>query len=249
MVRRMPPGRIQTSLETFPYYLCKITKELLLSTAHLHLVRKKKVASTTSTNIPWLSKFLLLSGPQGSEIYQERLAMALAKKFDATLLTCDDPIPQLVVEDSPPAVLLHGVAQADLSALASAAASPAAADDHTRRVCTSIIQLLTIVYEELERGPVVVFLSDMFVKDVETCFAKNNNTLSSGTKEALGRIPGGVLVIGSHVNTLEDGEEGEKEKPKQPSSKLFRRICLSDGRLRHTESSAEPAQQRGGRRC
>lgn len=81
------PSDIDVTFETFPYYLSENTKNVLLSCAFIHLEKKefiKQFAEISSIN-----QRILLSGPAGSEIYQETLIKALAKHFGARLLVVD----------------------------------------------------------------------------------------------------------------------------------------------------------------
>ncbi|KAJ1265716.1 hypothetical protein BS78_08G097300 [Paspalum vaginatum] len=80
------PKDIDVTLDSFPYYLSEITKEILFSSAFVHM--KKKISKSLQ-KISSLNQRILLSGPSGSEIYQETLIMALAKEFDARLLILD----------------------------------------------------------------------------------------------------------------------------------------------------------------
>ncbi|GLU07398.1 hypothetical protein SLE2022_243580 [Rubroshorea leprosula] len=81
------PDNIEVSFENFPYYLSETTKNVLISSTYVHLKCNKfaKYASNLST----MSPRILISGPAGSEIYQETLAKALAKYFGARLLVVD----------------------------------------------------------------------------------------------------------------------------------------------------------------
>ncbi|XP_039025174.1 uncharacterized protein LOC120158386 isoform X4 [Hibiscus syriacus] len=81
------PDNIDVSFENFPYYLSDTTKEVLIASTYVHLKCNKfaKYASDLST----MSPRILLSGPSGSEIYQETLAKSLAKHFGARLLVVD----------------------------------------------------------------------------------------------------------------------------------------------------------------
>ncbi|GMJ09177.1 hypothetical protein like AT1G02890 [Hibiscus trionum] len=81
------PDNIDVSFENFPYYLSDTTKKVLIASSYVHLKCNKfaKYASDLST----MSPRILLSGPSGSEIYQETLAKALAKHFSARLLIVD----------------------------------------------------------------------------------------------------------------------------------------------------------------
>ncbi|XP_034587999.1 uncharacterized protein [Setaria viridis] len=76
---------IDVTLDNFPYYLSEITKKILLSSASIHFgkfgIPLSKIAS--------LNQRILLSGPSGSEIYQETLIKALAKHYKARLLIAD----------------------------------------------------------------------------------------------------------------------------------------------------------------
>ncbi|KAG1338695.1 ATPase family AAA domain-containing protein 1 [Cocos nucifera] len=80
-------NNIQVSFDNFPYYLSENTKNVLLSGAFVHLECKEFLKYTT--DISCLSQRVLLSGPAGSEIYQETLIRALAKHFGARLLIID----------------------------------------------------------------------------------------------------------------------------------------------------------------
>lgn len=81
----LSPDAIQDTLENFPYYLSESTKYPLLSVATVHL--EKKFLPSLAINS--LNQRILLCGPSGSEIYQETLIKALAKKFGARLLMVD----------------------------------------------------------------------------------------------------------------------------------------------------------------
>ncbi|KAG0470520.1 hypothetical protein HPP92_017220 [Vanilla planifolia] len=81
------PNDIEVSFENFPYYLSDTTKNVLLSCAYVHLECKE--FSRYATEISSLNPRILLSGPTGSEIYQEILTKALAKQFNVRLLIID----------------------------------------------------------------------------------------------------------------------------------------------------------------
>ncbi|XP_020099700.1 uncharacterized protein LOC109718093 isoform X2 [Ananas comosus] len=78
---------IHVSFENFPYYLSESTKNILLSCAYIQLKCKELIKLTT--DISSLNQRILLSGPSGSEIYQETLVKALAKHFGSKLLIVD----------------------------------------------------------------------------------------------------------------------------------------------------------------
>uniref|UniRef100_R7W6S0 Protein MSP1 n=1 Tax=Aegilops tauschii TaxID=37682 RepID=R7W6S0_AEGTA len=76
---------ISESFDNFPYYLSEDTKCALLSSAFVHLQCKDYIEFTR--HISSLGQRALLSGPAGTEIYQQYLVKALAKHFGARLLT------------------------------------------------------------------------------------------------------------------------------------------------------------------
>lgn len=82
------PESIDVSFDQFPYFLSDTTKKLLTGAAFVHLKCDKKVPKLSS-DLPTLSPRILLSGPAGSEIYQETLVKALAKDNSVRLLIID----------------------------------------------------------------------------------------------------------------------------------------------------------------
>uniref|UniRef100_A0A0E0EG19 AAA+ ATPase domain-containing protein n=1 Tax=Oryza meridionalis TaxID=40149 RepID=A0A0E0EG19_9ORYZ len=78
---------ISDSFDSFPYYLSENTKNALLSSAYVNLCCKESIKWTK--HISSLCQRVLLSGPAGSEIYQESLVKALTKHFGAKLLIID----------------------------------------------------------------------------------------------------------------------------------------------------------------
>ncbi|KAI3975280.1 hypothetical protein MKX01_033520 [Papaver californicum] len=89
---------IEVYFDSFPYYLSENTKSVLIATAHMHF--KHSNFLEYSLGLPTISLRILLSGPAGSEIYQENLTKALAKHFGTRLLIVDslllpgDTLPQ-----------------------------------------------------------------------------------------------------------------------------------------------------------
>lgn len=83
----LKPDNIDVSLESFPYYLSDTTKNVLIASMFVHLKCNKFVKH--ASDLPILSPRILLSGPAGSEIYQETLTKALARHFGARLLIVD----------------------------------------------------------------------------------------------------------------------------------------------------------------
>ncbi|XP_023004431.1 uncharacterized protein LOC111497745 [Cucurbita maxima] len=83
----LKPDSIHVSFENFPYYLSDTTKNVLIASMFIHMKCNKFVKH--ASDLPILSPRILLSGPAGSEIYQETLAKALAWHFGARLLIVD----------------------------------------------------------------------------------------------------------------------------------------------------------------
>ncbi|GFP98969.1 ATPase family aaa domain-containing protein 1 [Phtheirospermum japonicum] len=77
---------IETSLENFPYYLSEATKHQLAASYFLH-ARNKTLPN--KPKFPCTGHRIMLFGPEGSDIYQETLAMSLAHYFGAKLLVFD----------------------------------------------------------------------------------------------------------------------------------------------------------------
>ncbi|KAK6780777.1 hypothetical protein RDI58_022961 [Solanum bulbocastanum] len=78
---------IDVTFENFPYYLSENTKNVLIASTYIHL--KCNGFAQYVSDLPTVCPRILLSGPAGSEIYQETLAKALAKYFCAKLLIVD----------------------------------------------------------------------------------------------------------------------------------------------------------------
>ncbi|KAK2457211.1 AAA-type ATPase family protein [Trifolium repens] len=90
-LRILNANNIDVSFENFPYYLSDTTKNVLIASAYIHL--KCNASGKYVSELPSLSPRILLSGPAGSEIYQESLSKALAKHFGAWLLIVDSLSP------------------------------------------------------------------------------------------------------------------------------------------------------------
>ncbi|KAE9610135.1 putative adenosinetriphosphatase [Lupinus albus] len=82
-------NEIDVSFDNFPYYLSENTKNVLVAACFIHLKHKDKEHEKYTADLTTLNPRILLSGPAGSEIYQEILAKALAKYFGAKLLIFD----------------------------------------------------------------------------------------------------------------------------------------------------------------
>ncbi|KAI4301397.1 hypothetical protein L6164_034680 [Bauhinia variegata] len=81
------PDDIGISFESFPYFLSDTTKNVLIASTYIHLKGNSFVKY--ASDLPSVCPRILLSGPAGSEIYQETLSKALAKHFGARLLIVD----------------------------------------------------------------------------------------------------------------------------------------------------------------
>ncbi|XP_038894021.1 uncharacterized protein LOC120082789 isoform X2 [Benincasa hispida] len=78
---------LEVSFDNFPYYLSENTKNVLIAASFIHLKHKEHSKYTSELNT--VNPRILLSGPAGSEIYQEMLAKALANYYGAKLLIFD----------------------------------------------------------------------------------------------------------------------------------------------------------------
>eukprot|EP01087_Luapelamoeba_hula_P004087 TRINITY_DN1404_c0_g1_i1.p1 TRINITY_DN1404_c0_g1~~TRINITY_DN1404_c0_g1_i1.p1 ORF type:complete len:1494 (+),score=343.70 TRINITY_DN1404_c0_g1_i1:134-4615(+) len=74
---------IEVSFENFPNYLGEEIKELLINSTFLFLKKPEFIQFTTELSN--VCRRILLAGPPGSELYQERLIRALAKHMKANL--------------------------------------------------------------------------------------------------------------------------------------------------------------------
>ncbi|XP_076915850.1 uncharacterized protein LOC143575331 isoform X2 [Bidens hawaiensis] len=83
----LDPDTIEVTFDDFPYFLSETTKSVLISSTYIHLKRNEFVKY--ASDLPVLCPRILLSGPAGSEIYQETLTKALAKHYGARLLVVD----------------------------------------------------------------------------------------------------------------------------------------------------------------
>ncbi|GBG64633.1 hypothetical protein CBR_g45688 [Chara braunii] len=104
---------INVTFDNFPYYLSESTKILLITSAFVHLKRAEFVKYTVY--LPTISPRILLSGPTGSEIYQETLVKALANHFQAKLLIFDNSMANsdvnVQVEDIVPPSNMAGLSE------------------------------------------------------------------------------------------------------------------------------------------
>ncbi|XP_039059321.1 uncharacterized protein LOC120203025 isoform X2 [Hibiscus syriacus] len=78
---------LEVSFDNFPYYLSENTKNVLIAASIIHLKHKEHAKYTSE--LTTVNPRILLSGPAGSEIFQEMLTKALANYFGAKLLIFD----------------------------------------------------------------------------------------------------------------------------------------------------------------
>ncbi|XP_024528559.1 uncharacterized protein LOC9633323 isoform X2 [Selaginella moellendorffii] len=78
---------IDVELDNFPYFLNESTKTALLDSLYVYLKRPEFVKFTSE--LASVSPRILLTGPPGSEIFQETLVKALAQKLQVNLLIFD----------------------------------------------------------------------------------------------------------------------------------------------------------------
>ncbi|XP_022992485.1 uncharacterized protein LOC111488805 [Cucurbita maxima] len=131
----LKPDSIDVSFESFPYYLSDTTKNVLIASMFIHLKCNKFVKH--ASDLPISSPRILLSGPAGSEIYQETLTKALARHFGARLLIVDSlllpgaPTPKDadIVKDSSRAERTSVFAKRAVQVAAAAAAAAAASQN------------------------------------------------------------------------------------------------------------------------
>ncbi|KAK9104166.1 hypothetical protein Scep_021010 [Stephania cephalantha] len=79
--------QMDVSFEKFSYFLSESTKNVLVAASYIHLKRGEYTKFTSE--LPTVSPRILLTGPAGSDIYQEMLSKALANHFGAKLLIFD----------------------------------------------------------------------------------------------------------------------------------------------------------------
>ncbi|KAI5060151.1 hypothetical protein GOP47_0024571 [Adiantum capillus-veneris] len=82
--------KIHETFDNFPYYLNEHTKDLLIESAAAQLWHHKQTKFGNSLRTS--SRLVLLTGPPGTEIYQEKLVRALAKNLKASLLILDSDV-------------------------------------------------------------------------------------------------------------------------------------------------------------
>ncbi|KAM1229070.1 hypothetical protein ACFX13_008291 [Malus domestica] len=184
------PGDTDVSFESFPYYLSDTTKKVLIAST-LPNLRCSKFGKYFSS-LPTGSPRILLSGPAGSEIYQETLAKALAKHFDARLLIVDSLLRHGVDESvSTHAIreLLSTHAMRELLELLISLCGSGGDDIGN----LAIGELLEAATNESKSLPLIVFL-----KDIESVMVGNPDAYSV-LKSKLENLPENVVVIGSHT--------------------------------------------------
>eukprot|EP01004_Peranema_trichophorum_P001550 NODE_118_length_3592_cov_50.752666_g100_i0.p1 GENE.NODE_118_length_3592_cov_50.752666_g100_i0~~NODE_118_length_3592_cov_50.752666_g100_i0.p1 ORF type:complete len:1162 (-),score=251.75 NODE_118_length_3592_cov_50.752666_g100_i0:106-3072(-) len=101
------PDDIVHSFESksFPYFMSEDTKSLLKHMSFVHLKKPQMSKYLPYSNSP-IGRAVLLSGPPGSEVFQEVIARSIAKNFGAYFLAFDrlaiKSLPPPVEDESPP---------------------------------------------------------------------------------------------------------------------------------------------------
>ncbi|XP_050109841.1 cell division control protein 48-like isoform X2 [Malus sylvestris] len=227
------PGDTDVSFESFPYYLSDTTKKVLIAST-LPNLRCSKFGKYFSS-LPTGSPRILLSGPAGSEIYQETLAKALAKHFDARLLIVDSLLRHGVDESvSTHAIreLLSTHAMRELLEVLISLCGSGGDDignlaigellEVATNICTNVVQAAT---NESKSLPLIVFL-----KDIETVMVGNPDAYSV-LKSKLENLPENVVVIGSHTQ-LDNRKEkdnlgGRLHERSKETPKTMKQVQLS----------------------
>eukprot|EP01119_Soliformovum_irregulare_P017305 TRINITY_DN5118_c0_g1_i1.p1 TRINITY_DN5118_c0_g1~~TRINITY_DN5118_c0_g1_i1.p1 ORF type:complete len:1073 (+),score=342.31 TRINITY_DN5118_c0_g1_i1:123-3341(+) len=82
----LEPKNNDVSFENFPYFLSDYTKQMLLSSTFVYLQKPEFVKFISDVSF---NRRIHLSGINGTERYQEMLVRALAKHFNAVLITIE----------------------------------------------------------------------------------------------------------------------------------------------------------------
>ncbi|KAJ7546748.1 hypothetical protein O6H91_08G052900 [Diphasiastrum complanatum] len=88
--RILPWQKIDVSLTDFPYFLSSNTRDLLVDCTASYL--KQPEFSSYGVGLSSSNRRILLCGPSGSQIYQEKLVKALAKCLKASYLSLDSSV-------------------------------------------------------------------------------------------------------------------------------------------------------------
>lgn len=89
--RIIPSEKLTVSLATFPYYIHKHSKDLLVECVASHL-KNNKFATTYGAGLSSSSRRILLQSVPGTELYRERLVKALAQDLNVPLLILDSNV-------------------------------------------------------------------------------------------------------------------------------------------------------------
>ncbi|PHT79763.1 hypothetical protein T459_17815 [Capsicum annuum] len=210
------------------------TKHALIATSYLHLKHNEQVKYINE--LLAVNPRILLSGPAGSEIYQEILVKALAHFYGAKLLIFDSEAFRLSVKDAEP---MEGT-EASSSPTANNSISSLAGPSKNTVFMTGIDCPLVIESDFIgstsaldstpirgpafgTRGKIVLSFKDspsakvviresrnspviLFMKDAEKTTAGNSVSYSM-YKSWLEKIPDNIVIIGSHIHSDDHKEE------------------------------------------
>ncbi|TVU49895.1 hypothetical protein EJB05_01235, partial [Eragrostis curvula] len=176
------PNDIEVTLDNFPYYLSENTKNVLLSSAFIHM--EKKEFANSFPEISSVNQRILLSGPSGNRVEyiglgsprapacgsRGKVVLAFAKnKFSKVGVRFNNPIPDG-----------NDLGAGDLRL-----------DSSVYEVDSlSLGMLIEVVSEEVKSSNLIVLL-----KDVEKSFTEYTESHALLRNE----LPPGVLIIGSHT--------------------------------------------------
>ncbi|KAF3680423.1 Katanin p60 ATPase-containing subunit [Capsicum annuum] len=210
-------------------------KNVLIATSYLHLKHKEQVKYFNDLRA--MNSRILLSGPAGSEIYQEMLVKALAHYYGAKLLIFDSEAFRLSVRD---AETMKGTEPSSSQAANDNITSLAGPSRNTIFMtdCPLVIEsdLLALLLVHMTRLPSVdeLRLEGTGLDDLENLLVKTlfevvsresrnspvilfmkdaektmaGNSVSYSTyKSRLEKIPDYIVIIGSHTHTDDHKEE------------------------------------------
>ncbi|KAG2552002.1 hypothetical protein PVAP13_9KG440100 [Panicum virgatum] len=212
------PSNISESFDSCPYYLSEHSKCALMSSAYVHLECKNYFKFTK--DISSLSQRVLISGPAGTEIYQEYLVRALAKYFGARLLTVDSSMlfgGQAFKESESykkgdrvryiGSLQSEGNCEADHGLFCPVDSLCPDSPGWEVRSKHPFDVIVEFISEEVQHGPLILFL-----KDTEKICG--NNDSYHGLKSKLKHFPAGAFIIGSQI-------QPDNRKDKANASSLF----------------------------
>ncbi|KAI4319037.1 hypothetical protein MLD38_032685 [Melastoma candidum] len=157
------------SFDDFPYYLSENTKNVLIAASFIHLKHREHAKYTS--DLTTVNPRILLSGPAGSEIYQEMLAKALANFFGAKLLIFDSHS------------FLGGLSSKEAELLKEGFASDKACNCTKSPFPSDLVKTMTLPSSEGDT-PSSSNAASPFVQESQSKIENDNATSSSGASKA-----------------------------------------------------------------